>query len=326
MSDRSRRASGVWRHDVFPVCSHPSCFCLSKFRSGPVTLEAARVFHVALPLGRVWISGFLFGLPLHSASIKASLSLVPRHSLLLAGKSAQAATETDWLRRRPGRCTEDKFVFVSRAATLGGRTLSRSCQILPPFENTLHAPWKKNNLPSYSQLYLHPRPANIIAVSKRRRGRGKGGKTHGAVAFLLSSLETPPPATQKQTGRITSFLAAGLMDRRGRQRRRSSPQNNRFSSSHGFTSQTMETSVNWAFLYPPDKSRECHLMGAGISSRKGKSKDFVTVKHNNHSAFLVDMTSCMLENTDNLIYLILLLLKVLPFLPPGSLHAPCFLS
>lgn len=127
---------------------------------------------------------------------------------------------------------------------------------------------------------------------KEEEGEGEGGKTHGAVAFLLSSLETPPPAIQKQTGRITSFLAAGLMDRRGRQRRRSSPQNNRFSSSHGFTSQTMETSVNWAFLYSLDKSRECHLMGVGISSRKGKSKDFVTVKHNNHSAFLVDMTSC----------------------------------
>lgn len=105
----------------------------------------------------------------YPSSIKASL--FPRHSLLLAGKSAQAAVETDWLRRRPGRCTEDKFVFVSRAATLGGRTLSRSCQILPPLKNTLMLHQLKENktVPSYFQLYLHPRPPNIIAVGKGER-------------------------------------------------------------------------------------------------------------------------------------------------------------
>lgn len=84
------------------------------------------------------------------------LSLPPCHSLLLAGKSEQAAVETDWLRRRPGRCTEDKFVFVSRAATLGGRTLSRSCQILPPLKNTPHAPTKKKpSPPTLSCISMH---------------------------------------------------------------------------------------------------------------------------------------------------------------------------
>lgn len=122
-------------HEEWTRSSRHSYFCLSKFRSGPVTLEAARVFHVAQPLGK----GLDLRLPILSpsssfSSIKASL--FPRHSLLQAGKSAQAALETDRLRRRPGRCTEDKFVFVSRAATLGGRTLSRSCRILPPLENT----------------------------------------------------------------------------------------------------------------------------------------------------------------------------------------------
>lgn len=34
------------------VARHQSYFCLSKFRSGPVTLEAARVFHIAQRLGR----------------------------------------------------------------------------------------------------------------------------------------------------------------------------------------------------------------------------------------------------------------------------------
>lgn len=36
--------------------------------------------------------------------------------------------ETGWLRRRPSRCTGDKFVCVSWAATLSSRTLTRSCQ------------------------------------------------------------------------------------------------------------------------------------------------------------------------------------------------------
>lgn len=45
-----------------------------------------------------------------------------------AGKRSWPAMETAWLRRRPGRCTGDKFVCVSWAATLRGRTLTRSCQ------------------------------------------------------------------------------------------------------------------------------------------------------------------------------------------------------
>lgn len=63
---------------------------------------------------------------------------LPRHSLFLplsfhhpppsAGKCSRPAVETAWLRRRPSRFTGDKFVCVSWAATLGSRTLTRSCQ------------------------------------------------------------------------------------------------------------------------------------------------------------------------------------------------------
>ncbi len=65
--------------------------------------------------------------PLPTGPLPLSVALL-NQSIPQPGKSAQPAVETDWLRRRPGRCTEDKFVFVSWAVTLSSRTLTRSCQ------------------------------------------------------------------------------------------------------------------------------------------------------------------------------------------------------
>lgn len=65
--------------------------------------------------------------PLPAGPLPLSVALLDQ-SIPQPGKRAQPAVETDWLRRRPGRCTEDKFVFVSWAVTLSSRTLTRSCQ------------------------------------------------------------------------------------------------------------------------------------------------------------------------------------------------------
>lgn len=138
------------------VARHQSYFC-KKFRSGPVTLEAAGVFHIAQRLGRPQYGQFHIEPPpsppclmlLSSPWISPTLfpsSLYPPTILLspLAGKRSWSAMETEWLRRRPGRCTEDKFVCVSWAATLCSRTLTRSCQ------------WEGKSRPSTSSAHLLP--------------------------------------------------------------------------------------------------------------------------------------------------------------------------
>ena len=82
--------------------------------------------------------------PLASSPTSRPSSLYPPTILLSppAGKRSWPAVETAWLRRRPSRCTGDKFVCVSWAATLGGRTLTRSCQ------------WEGKSRPSTSSAHL----------------------------------------------------------------------------------------------------------------------------------------------------------------------------
>lgn len=71
---QTKKVSGAWR---MTECCRRSYFCLSKFRSGPVTLEAARVFHVAQPLGTARISGFPLCPPLPPPLLHQSISFPP---------------------------------------------------------------------------------------------------------------------------------------------------------------------------------------------------------------------------------------------------------
>lgn len=117
-------------------------------------------------------------------------SLNPPTVLLLppptAGKRSWPAMETAWLRRRPGRCTGDKFVCVSWAATLSGRTLTRSCQ------------WEGKSRPSTSSAHLLPccTPTSLTPI-------------------LLSPRLVSPAAqdgTWGRTGPLEPRLSSGVWD------------------------------------------------------------------------------------------------------------------
>lgn len=101
----------------------------------------------------------------------------------LAGKRAQPAMETGWLRRRPGRCTGDKFVFVSWAVTLRSRTLTRSCQREGRREPAAAAALPPRPKP-------HP-PTHPPATQPITAPRG-GGKPLGAGAFLCRRTAKAP--------------------------------------------------------------------------------------------------------------------------------------
>lgn len=100
--------------------------------------------------------------------------------------------ETAWLRRRPSRFTGDKFVCVSWAATLGSRTLTRSCQR------------EGKSRPSTSSA-LPPPPLLLSACmapsNKPSRARRRRQTPPGAEAFLWDlglhprSPPTPPVCT-----------------------------------------------------------------------------------------------------------------------------------
>lgn len=119
--------------------------------------------------------------PLASSPTSRPSSLYPPTILLSppAGKRSWPAVETAWLRRRPSRCTGDKFVCVSWAATLGGRTLTRSCQ------------WEGKSRPSTSSAHLllgrPPTPHSTVSTpgfpSSPARARGEDGPP-GAKTFL----------------------------------------------------------------------------------------------------------------------------------------------
>lgn len=123
-------------------------------------------------LSSPWISPTLFP----SSLFPPTILLSP-----LAGKRSWSAMETEWLRRRPGRCTEDKFVCVSWAATLCSRTLTRSCQ------------WEGKSRPSTSSAHLLPHcpppsTPNPTASTPGLHSSSVGARgeytPHGAKTFL----------------------------------------------------------------------------------------------------------------------------------------------
>ena len=129
--------------------------------------------------------------PLASSPTSRPSSLYPPTILLSppAGKRSWPAVETAWLRRRPSRCTGDKFVCVSWAATLGGRTLTRSCQ------------WEGKSRPSTSSAHLLlGRPPYspsycLHAWLPQQPSKGqRGGQAPWSQDFPLGS-QTPPPVS-----------------------------------------------------------------------------------------------------------------------------------
>lgn len=139
-------------------------------------------------------------LPLSVTLLKQSIPQPPP-----AGKRAQPAVETDWLRRRPGRCTEDKFVFVSWAVTLSSRTLTRSCQ-----REGRREPGTAATLPHSCGLIL--RPALLPPSLSRPRGE-EGSPVEPALSSTAApwgSL-TPPPTPQSLSGSAdTQWWAASF--------------------------------------------------------------------------------------------------------------------
>lgn len=102
--------------------------------------------------------------------------------------------ETAWLRRRPSRFTGDKFVCVSWAATLGSRTLTRSCQ-----REGKSRPSTSSALPPTGT----PTPPLLLSacVAPSNRPSGRRQTPPGAEAFLWDlalhprSPPTPPVCT-----------------------------------------------------------------------------------------------------------------------------------
>ncbi|RXN35316.1 hypothetical protein ROHU_014316 [Labeo rohita] len=118
------------------------------------------------------------------------------------------------MRRRPGRCTEDKFVFVSWAVTLSGRTLTRSCQREGRRELGAAAtlPHSCGLIPPTGPPATQP----IVAPRGGGKPRGAGAFLYGSTARLSNTSSDPAISLRlcrhTMMARIISPLPAGLMD------------------------------------------------------------------------------------------------------------------